>query len=75
MSNQKRETGAEALLVAAKGALAALSQTATFPADITAARKWLADAIEVAETASDAAALDRARHYFTAESSPDAASK
>jgi len=38
------------LLIAAKAALAALSQNATFPADITAAKKWLSDAIAKAET-------------------------
>lgn len=35
----------QVLLIAAKGALAVLSQNATFPADIEAAKKWLADAI------------------------------
>ena len=38
------------LLVAARGALAALSQNATFPADVDAARKWLTDALDKATT-------------------------
>jgi hypothetical protein len=33
------------LLVAAKGAIAALNQSATFPADVEAAKKWLNAAI------------------------------
>jgi len=33
------------LLIAAKGALAALTQNKTFPADIAAAKKWLSEAI------------------------------
>jgi len=43
-----KEAGPD-LLIAAKGALAALSQPATFPADIDAAKKWLTDAIAKAE--------------------------
>ena len=37
------------LKTAMKGALAALSQPKTFPADINAAKKWLNDAIAQAE--------------------------
>lgn len=40
----------QVLLIAAKGALAVLSQNATFPADIEAAKKWLADAIAEVES-------------------------
>lgn len=41
---------APGLLVAAKAAIAVLSQNAVFPADIVAAKKWLSDAIAKAET-------------------------
>lgn len=37
------------LLAACKAALAALSQPMTYPADIAAAKKWLADAAAKAE--------------------------
>ena len=36
----------DALLVLARGALAALEQPATFPADVDVARKWLRKALE-----------------------------
>ena len=36
----------EALRIAIRGAIAALSQNKTFPADIKAAKKWLRDALE-----------------------------
>lgn len=38
-----------ALLAACKAALAALNQNKTFPADIAAAKKWLGEAIALAE--------------------------
>lgn len=44
LEEQRRE-----LLVAVKGALAALSQPMTYPADIAAAKRWLADAAIKAE--------------------------
>ena len=37
------------LMIAAKGALAALSQAKTYPADVEAARTWLRDAIRTTE--------------------------
>lgn len=39
----------DALVMACKGAIAALSQKAVFPADIEAAKKWLGDAVAKAE--------------------------
>lgn len=44
LEEQRRE-----LLVAVKGALAALSQPMTYPADITAAKRWLSDAVNKSE--------------------------
>jgi hypothetical protein len=60
MTNESQPS-ADKLLVAAKAALAALSQNATFPADIAAARKWLSDAIREIDGADE---LDRIRNYF-----------
>jgi len=40
-------TRLQTIEIAAKAALAALSQNATFPADIAAARKWLSDALAI----------------------------
>ena len=47
------------LMIAAKGALAALSQAKTYPADVEAARTWLRDAIRKTE------ALEGAVELFT----------
>ena len=49
-ANARLIAAAPGLLIAAKGALAALSQNATFPADIEAARIFLMRAIAEAET-------------------------
>jgi len=48
-ANARLIAAAPELLEAAKGALAALTQHATFPADVAAARSFLAAAIAKAE--------------------------
>jgi hypothetical protein len=63
------------LETAARAAIAALSQHATFPADVSAAKKWLADGLSTADPREAlidelAAALWTARQ-FIATHAPD----
>lgn len=48
-ANARLIAAAPALLAACKGAIAALSQNATFPADVDAAKLWLSTAVAQAE--------------------------